>query len=67
MYPEILTTLEAATYTRLGKPTLERYRLTGDGPRFCKLGKSVRYRRADLDTWLCSRLVCSTSDTVEVR
>lgn len=67
MYPEIFTTLEAATYTRLGKPTLERYRLTGDGPRFCKLGKSVRYRRADLDAWIASRLVRSTSDTVEAR
>ena len=57
----VLTTVEAAQYVRLGKPTLERFRLTGGGPIFCKLGGSVRYRRTDLDTWLESRLVASTS------
>ena len=30
---DILTTPEAAAYTRMSKPTLERWRLTGDGPR----------------------------------
>ena len=62
MLTEILTTLEAARYVRLGKPTLERFRLTGQGPRFAKLGGAVRYRRADLDTWLESRLLRSTSE-----
>ena len=61
---DILTTPEAATYVRLGKPTLERYRLTGDGPRFCRLGSAVRYRKIDLDDWLASRLVRSTSEKV---
>jgi hypothetical protein len=58
---EILTTIEAARYVRLGKPTLERFRLTGEGPLYAKLGGAVRYRRADLDRWLESRLVASTS------
>lgn len=62
MIHEILTTLEAARYCRLGKPTLERFRLTGEGPRFAKLGGAVRYRRTDLDAWLESRLVSSTSE-----
>lgn len=61
MNSDILTTLEAAHYVRLGKPTLERARVTGEGPRYAKLGGSVRYRRADLDDWLASRLVASTS------
>ena len=61
MNSDILTTLEAAHYVRLGKPTLERARVTGEGPRYAKLGGSVRYRRADLDAWLESRLVASTS------
>ena len=64
MPTEILTTLEAAKYVRLGKPTLERFRLKGDGPSFCKLGGAVRYRQTDLDEWLASRLVRSTSETV---
>ena len=64
MTTDILTTPEAAQYVRLGKPTLERFRLTGDGPQYCKLGGAVRYRRADLDEWLASRIVRSTSEGV---
>lgn len=59
---EVLTTKEAATYLKLGKPTLDRFRVTGAGPRFCKLGGAVRYRRADLDAWLESKLLRSTSE-----
>lgn len=59
---DILDTPEAASYIRLSKPTLERLRLTGDGPPYAKLGKAVRYRRADLDAWLESRLIRSTSE-----
>lgn len=62
MPSDILKTHEAAAYVRLSKPTLERFRLTGDGPRYCRLGSAIRYRRVDLDEWLASRLVRSTSD-----
>lgn len=62
MTAEILTTHEAATYCRLGKPTLERFRISGNGPHYCKLGGAVRYRKADLDVWLESRLTRSTSE-----
>lgn len=62
MDTEILTTHEAAGYCRLGKPTLERFRITGDGPAYLKLGGAVRYRRCDLDTWLATRLTRSTSE-----
>ena len=58
----ILNTREAAAYCRLGKPTLERFRISGEGPRYCKLGGAVRYRLADLDAWLESRLIRSTSE-----
>lgn len=61
MTSELLTTPEAANYVRLGKPTLERFRLSGEGPAFAKLGGAVRYRKADLDEWIASRLVSSTS------
>ncbi len=60
---EMFTTPEAAAYTKIAVPTLERYRLTGEGPMFAKLGGCVRYRRCDLDTWIESRLVRSTSQT----
>lgn len=64
MTAEILTTREAASYCRLGKPTLERFRITGDGPAYLKLGGAVRYRRCDLDAWLAARLTRSTSEVL---
>jgi len=58
----ILNTKEAAEYVRLSKPTLERFRISGYGPVFLKLGGAVRYRREDLDSWLESRVARSTSE-----
>ena len=58
---EMFTTPEAASYVKMAVQTLERFRLTGEGPMFAKLGGSVRYRRCDLDAWIESRLVSSTS------
>lgn len=58
---ELMTTIEAARYVRLGKATLERFRVQGTGPQYCKLGGAVRYRRVDLDAWLENSLTSSTS------
>lgn len=55
-------TPEAAAYVGLSKITLQRFRITGDGPAFIKLGGAVRYRRSDLDEWLESRVKQSTSE-----
>lgn len=62
MQSDIMNTAEAARYVRLGKPTLERFRISGGGPVYAKLGGAVRYRKADLDAWLESRLTRSTSE-----
>lgn len=51
-----LDTEESARYLDLKKTTLEAWRCRGVGPRFAKLGRSVRYRRADLDAWIESRI-----------
>lgn len=58
----IFDTLQAANYLHLAPVTLERFRLNGNGPSFCKLGRSVRYRKVDVDEWLASRVVRSTSE-----
>lgn len=58
---DIFDTQSAAAYLCLSKPTLERFRLRGDGPVFAKIGKCVRYRKIDLDAWVATRLVKSTS------
>lgn len=62
MIPEILDTPEAASFVRLSAVTMERLRIKGDGPPYCKLGKAVRYRKSDLNDWLASRLTRSTSE-----
>ncbi len=49
----------------LSFPTLEKMRLTGNGPRFRKHGRYVRYHIADLDAWSEGRQKNSTSDAEE--
>jgi hypothetical protein len=58
----LLTQRDAATTLRLSERTLERLRVSGAGPRFVKAGKAVRYREADLEVWITSRLRGSTSE-----
>lgn len=60
--PAALPPKGTSTYTGLTVGRLAKLRLTGDGPRFLKIGKSVLYLRADLDTWLASRARTSTSN-----
>lgn len=33
---------------------LAQLRYLGTGPRFLRLGRSIRYRRADVDEWIAS-------------
>ncbi|UNK77898.1 helix-turn-helix domain-containing protein [Sphingopyxis granuli] len=62
--PEIFDTGGAASYVGLAPNTLEKMRTFGTGPRYAKLGRAVRYRRADLDAYINDRLVSSTSEQV---
>lgn len=59
---EIFDTSGAAAYIGLAANTLEKMRTFGTGPRYAKLGRAVRYRRADLDAYVGERLVNSTSE-----
>ena len=53
MLKRILRTPAAATYIGLSESTLEKKRLSADGPRFVRLGgRAVGYDIADLDVWL---------------
>ncbi len=61
----MLRTVEAANYMGLEKCTLEAWRCRGGGPVFLKLGKAVRYRKEDLDTFVSARTRTSTSQTLE--
>lgn len=60
--PVYMTTPEAAAYLSLSKQWLEISRHKGDGPPYIKLGRAVRYSRADLDDWMAGRRRVSTSE-----
>jgi predicted DNA-binding transcriptional regulator AlpA len=62
-FASLLTTSDAARLLGYSPRALENWRYRGGGPRFVRVSaKSVRYRRADLDTWIEERLRVSTSD-----
>lgn len=46
----------------LSQRTLSEKRITGTGPAFIRLGKSVRYRPEAVDAWLLSQEFGSTSE-----
>jgi Helix-turn-helix domain len=53
----LLTQVETAELLRLSERTLERWRVVGGGPVFCKLGKRVLYRRDDLEKLIALHVV----------
>ena len=56
-----LTPRDAAEYLRSSPSTLAKMRCRGGGPEFCRIGRAIRYRSADLDEWMASGVVRSTS------
>jgi excisionase family DNA binding protein len=58
----LLTQREAASVLRLSTRSLERMRCSGlSNLKFVKVGRAVRYRVADLEAFIASRTVSSTS------
>jgi hypothetical protein len=52
----LLTQREAAMALRLSERTLERMRVAGNGPRFVRCNRSIRYQAQDLAQWIASRV-----------
>lgn len=59
----ILNTEEAAAFTGLSRGTLVTFRCRGKGPRFTRLGRSVRYKVADLEAYIEAGMV-ETADSL---
>lgn len=59
------TRKEAAAYLKLGESTLAKAFMSGDSPPAAKIGRSVRYRRADLDAWMAARMRQSTRECAQ--
>jgi predicted DNA-binding transcriptional regulator AlpA len=51
----LLNEREVAKLTGMSLATVRRWRLYKQGPRFLKIGASVRYRAEDLGEWLSSQ------------
>lgn len=57
---KVLTEIEAAKYISMSRSFLAQNRMNGDlqnrtpGPQYLKIGRSIRYLKEDLDTWLLS-------------
>jgi excisionase family DNA binding protein len=52
MAAALLTQQQLADELQVSVRTLERWRQEGTGPVFIQVGRSPRYRRADIDAWL---------------
>jgi len=64
---EAINAADAAKLTGVPVCTLATWRSRGGGPRFLKLGKSVRYRRRSLFEWMDARERRNTADTGQLR
>lgn len=61
---EFVTRQELASELRVTCQALSAMAMRGEGPTFVKVGRAVRYRRVDVESWLAGRTRCSQS-TVE--
>ncbi len=52
----------AADFLQQSIRTLQKWRVHGSGPKFYKTGRSVRYRRRDIDAWATDRAKQHTSE-----
>lgn len=50
--PVLLRADEAAAFLKVTRGTLANWRSAGKGPRYCRWGQTIRYRRSDLELWL---------------
>jgi predicted DNA-binding transcriptional regulator AlpA len=57
----LLTQRQASEMLVLSERTIERLRVSGLGPKFIRVRRSIRYRVVDLEEWIASRVVTSTS------
>ena len=58
--PSYFKPRQAAEYLNSSPSTLAKRRLYGGGPRFIKIGRSVRYAKHDLDEFMARNTVSST-------
>lgn len=61
--PILLTEKEAAKILGFSIRTLQKWRVSGNGPKYIRCSaRAIRYRRRDLDAFIEDRVKQSTSD-----
>lgn len=58
----LLNEAQAADFLNVSIRSLQAWRVKGGGPKYSKIGRSVRYRQCDLDAFVEGNLTSSTSD-----
>ena len=67
MSPTNLNQVELAARLKISPRTLERWRWTGEGPAFLKIGGRVIYRLEDVEAYENGRRCESTVQSVQLR
>ena len=62
--PRLMTQRELAAYLSKSTAWCERARWAGEGPKFVKLGRHVRYKADDIYSWIEENIHHSTTDEV---
>ena len=58
----VMNVKQAAEYLGLAVSTLNKWRCHGGGPVYIKLGRAVRYRQEDLESYMLNQRASSTCD-----
>ncbi|HEY8271555.1 MAG TPA: helix-turn-helix domain-containing protein [Pseudobdellovibrionaceae bacterium] len=53
---DIDNTKNMAEYLNMSQSWARQARMRGDGPPFLKIGRTVRYRKTDVDEWMIRKL-----------
>lgn len=64
--PNFLNEQQVADMLCQSVRTLQKWRVTGHGPEFYKLGRSVRYHAVDVTAWADARRVSHTSQVLRL-
>jgi hypothetical protein len=54
---QVFNDIQAAAYLGLAPQTLRNMRFYGRGPAYCKMGRRIVYRMADLEKYLAERRI----------
>jgi len=59
MTDEFLTESMLADLLGIANITIRKWRAKSTGPAYIKVGKLIRYRRADVDEWIASQTIAT--------